>query len=168
MEAMATLSELVRLYAGTQAAKDGGPFLSTLAAKPEVKAQVRAQRARELLAQVRDDYRKEQYLCCLDRCELLAASYADLPEGVEGMKLATELKNNPEWLQKACATMTERLNGLHLALAESWLSKGQPQQAVFYLERVIQTSPDSREAAAARLRLAAIQGRPTWQTEFKK
>jgi uncharacterized protein YyaL (SSP411 family) len=167
-EVMSTLSELLRLYPGTQAAKEGGQLLSTLTAKPEFKALLRSSRARELLAQAREDYRTQQYLCCLDRCEVLGASYADLPEGVEGVQLAVEIKNNPEWLQKACESATDRLGGLFLSLAETWLRKGQPQQAALYLERVIQTSPGSQQAEAARLRLAAIQGRPTWQTEFKK
>jgi thioredoxin-like negative regulator of GroEL len=167
-EAMNKLSELLRVYAGTQAAAEGGQLLTTLAAKPEIKAQVRLRRARELLVQAREDYRTQQYLCCLDRCHILADSYADIPEGGEAMQLAAEIKNNPEWLQQACESLTNRLSSLYLSLAETWIKKGQPQQAAQYLDRVIKSFPGTRDAETAQVRLANIQGRSTWQAEFKK
>jgi thioredoxin-related protein len=167
-EAITTLSELLRVFAGTQAATEAGQLLTTLAAKPEVKTQIRVRRARELLAQAREDYRTQQYLCCLDRCEVLGASYADLPEGVEAGQLAAEIKNNPEWLQLACETLTEHLGRLYLSLADTWIKKGQPQQAAFCLERVIKTFPGTRQAEAAQVRLANLEGKPTWQADFKK
>jgi tetratricopeptide (TPR) repeat protein len=167
-EAMTGLSELLRVFAGTQAAREGSQLLTSLGAKPEIKVQLRAQRARELLAQARDDYRTQQYLCCLDRCELLAGSYRDLPEGAEALKLAAEIKNNPEWLQQTCLALTDRLGGLYLALAETWMKKGQPQQAVVCLERLIQSCPGTRQADAAHLRLSQIQGQSSWQAELKK
>src|SRR6266851_3556927 len=49
-EALARISELVRAYAGTQAATEGGHMLGTLAVRPEIKNQ---KRARDLLAQAR-------------------------------------------------------------------------------------------------------------------
>jgi thioredoxin-like negative regulator of GroEL len=162
------VSQLLRQFAGTQAAAEGAQLLTALATKPEVRSQVRQRRARELLAQAREDYRTEQYLCCLDRCEILAASYGDLPEGAEAAQLAAEIKNNPEWLQQACEALNARLGGLYLSLAETWIKKGQPQQATFYLERIVKTLPGTRHAEAAQVRLANIQGRPTWQAEFKK
>jgi thioredoxin-related protein len=167
-EAINTVSELLRLYAGTQAAAEAGQLLSNLAAKPAVKDDVRGRQARTLLAQAREDYRTEQYLCCLDRCEVLRTVYADLPEGSEAVQLAAEIKNNPEWLQKACETATERVSGLYLSLAETLIRKGQPQQASLYLEKVVQAFPGTRYAETAQVRLSAIQGRPTFQTDFKK
>jgi thioredoxin-like negative regulator of GroEL len=167
-EALNVLSELLRAFAGTQAATEGGQMLTALGAKPEVKAQLRVRRARELLAQAREDYRTQQYVCCLDRCEVLGATYADLPEGAEATQLATEIKNNPAWLQQACETLTDRLSSLYMSLAETWLKKGQPQQAALCLERVVQMFPGTRQAEAAQVRLSAIQGRPTMQAEFKK
>jgi thioredoxin-related protein len=167
-EAINALSGVLRGFAGTQSATEAGHLLTSLASKPEVKSQVRLQRARELLAQAREDYRTQQYLCCLDRCEVLAGSYADLPEGAEAAQLAGEIKNNPEWLQQACETLTERLGGLYLSLADTWIKKGQPQQAILCLERLVQTFPGTRQAESARVRLAAIQGRPTFQVDLKK
>jgi thioredoxin-related protein len=162
------LAELVRVFPGTRAAAEGGRRLVTLEARPEVKAQVRSRRAGELLAQARADYQGQQYLCCLDRCEYLAANYADLPEGAEAIQLAAEIKSNPEWLRQACESLTERLGGLYLALAETCLKKGQTQQAVVHLERVVQAFPGTRQADVAQARLAQIQGRTPWQVDTRK
>jgi thioredoxin-like negative regulator of GroEL len=167
-EAINTVSDLIRSFAGTQAATEGSALLTSLASKPEIKAEIRTRRARDLLAQAREDYRTQQYLCCLDRCEVLVSSYGDLSEGIEAGQLAAEVKNNPEWLQQACDSLSDRLGGLYLALAESWIKKGQPQQAALYLERVVRTFPGTRQAETAQVRLSALNGRPTLQTEFKK
>jgi thioredoxin-related protein len=167
-EAINTLTELLRQFAGTQAAAEGSRLLTTLAVKPEMKDQLRVRRAREMLAQAREDYRTQQYFCCLDRCEVLGTSYADLPEGTEAVQLALEIKNNPEWMQQACATLADRLSGLYLSLAETWLKKGEPRQAAFYLERIVRTFPGTPQAETAQVRLANIQGQATWPAEFKK
>ncbi|HMC66415.1 MAG TPA: DUF255 domain-containing protein [Gemmataceae bacterium] len=168
VEAIDALTELLRQFAGTQAAAASGEMLTALAARPEIKAHQRSRRARELLAQAREDYRTQQFLCCLDRCELLASSYGDLSEGAEAVQLAAEIKSNPERMRQACETLSDRLGGLSLALAETWLKKGQPQQAVQCLERVLQSFPGSRQAEAAQVRLSQIQGRPTRHADFKK
>jgi thioredoxin-related protein len=167
-EAVSTLTELLRQFPGTQAAVEGGQMLTVLAAKPDVKGDQRRRRARELLAQAREDYRTQQYLCCLDRCDVLTASYADLPEGSEAMQLSSEIKNNPEWMRQACENLSERLGSLYLSLAETWLRKEQPQQAILCLERVIQTFPGTRQAEAAQVRLSYIKGQTMVQTEYKK
>src|SRR5262245_43267412 len=101
-EAVARISELVRSYAGTQAATEGGRMLSTLAGAPEIKNQQRTKRAAELLAQAREEYRTQQFLACLDRCDDLMAGYADLPEGADATQLAAQIKNNPEWMKQVC------------------------------------------------------------------
>lgn len=167
-EALDLLRELLLSFAGTQAASDAGQMLSTIAAKPEVKVEQRTKRARELLTQAREDYRNQQYLCCMDRCEILAGSYADLPEGAEAIQLAHEIKDNPEWMREACDNLSERLGVLYLALADTWLKQGQPQQAILCLERIIQTFPGSRQADTAQTRLAQIQGKPIQSTDLKK
>jgi thioredoxin-like negative regulator of GroEL len=168
-EAVDTIAELIRAFAGTPAAAEGSQMLTALAARPEIKDGPRTRRAQELLAQAREDYRTGQYVWCLNRCDVLASGYADLPEGAEAKQLAGEIKNNPEWLRQACDTLGDQLGGLYLSLAESWLRKGQPQQAALCLERVIQTLPGTRQAEAAQVRLAQIQGQPATRTvEFKK
>lgn len=167
-EASELVTELLRTFPGTQAAADATALRKSLTEDPDLKAQRRTSRARELLAQAREDYRTQQYLCCMERCEVLAKQYPDLTEGVEAIQLATEIKNNPEWMRQACETLSDRLGLLYLSLAETWLKKGQPQQAVLCLERVIQTFPGTRQAEAAQTRLAQIQGQPTRQADFKR
>jgi thioredoxin-like negative regulator of GroEL len=167
-EAVSALTELVRLYPGTPEAAEAGQLLTQLVKLPEVREKQRNQRARELLAQAKEDYRTKQYVCCLDRCEILAAAFGDLPEGAEAVQLAAEIKGNPEWMQNACDSLTERLSSMYLALAETWLHKGQPQQAAVCLERVIRTFPNSRQAEVAQIRLSQIQGQPNRAVEFQK
>jgi thioredoxin-related protein len=167
-EALDVVADVVRAYAGTQAAGEGGQMLTSLAAKPEVKARERTRRARELLGQAREDYRTQQFLGCMDRCEVLATSYGDLPEGVEALQLVAEIKSNPEWMRQACDALSERLGGLYLSLAEAWVKKGQPQQAIFCLERVVHAFPGTRQADAAQTRLGQLQGQPTRRADFKK
>jgi thioredoxin-related protein len=167
-EAVETVSQLMRTYAGTQAASECANLLTSLTSKPEVRSNIRQARAREILAQAREDYRSQQFLCCLDRCELLASVYADLRESADGLQLAAEIKNNPEWLQAACQNLSDRLATLYVAQAETWLKKGQPQQAIVCLKRVVQAFPGTRQAETAKIRLATLQGKPTLQADFKK
>jgi len=194
-EAIDTVTELVRVFAGTRAATDGGLMLTSLVKKPEVKEvknevkpevkevknevkpvvkpvvkeSQRTRRARELLAEAREDFRGQQYLLCLDRCELLARTFADMPEAAEAGQLAADIKNNPERLRQAADLAGEQLGALYLSLAETCLRKGQPQQAMQWLERVIQTLPNTRQADAAQMRLAQIQGQPvTRPVDFKR
>lgn len=167
-EASAMLTKLVKDYAGTQTAPEAAGMLTSLAKTPEMRNQQRAVRARELLAQAKDDYRTEQWLCCLDRCELLTGSYGDLPEAVEALQIANTIRSNPEWMTKACESMNTRLGELYLGLADTWLQKGQQQQAMLCLERVIRTFPGSRHAEMAQYRLNQMQGLPTQPAGFKK
>jgi hypothetical protein len=116
-EAMARITELVRTFVGTQAATEGGQMLTTLANRLEIKNEQRSKQARELLAQAREDYRTQQLLSCLDRCDDLASSYADLPEGADAIQLAAQIKNNPEWMKRVCESLSDRLGLLYLSLA---------------------------------------------------
>src|SRR5262249_31934973 len=106
LEAADALTDLLKSYAGTQAASEGSKLLTALAAKPEVRDRQRGQRARELLAQARDDFRKELFFGCIEKCELLASTYADLPEAVEAAQLSASVKDNPQRLAKACENLS--------------------------------------------------------------
>jgi thioredoxin-related protein len=168
-EAIDTVTELVRVFAGTEAATEGGMMLTALAKKPEIKDGQRSRRARELLAEAHEDFRSQQYLLCLHRCDVLTSTFGDLPEGAEAAQIAAEIKNNPERLRQAADSAGEQLGAMYLALAESCLRKGQPQQAIVWLERVVQALPNTRQADAAQMRLAQIQGQPaTRPVDFKR
>jgi thioredoxin-like negative regulator of GroEL len=167
-EAIETLTDLVRAYAGTQASTEGGDLLTKITDKPEIKARQRTRRARDLLAQAKEDFRTHQYLYCLEHCEILVTNYPDLPEGGEALQLAADIKSNPEWMKQACDTLSDRLGLLYLSLAETWLKKGQPKEAVLCYERVIQSFPGTRQADSAQERLAQLKGLPTQQANFNK
>jgi hypothetical protein len=165
---METLTELVRAYTGTQAATEGGNLLTKLADQPEIKARQRTRRARDLLAQAKEDFRTHQYLNSLEHCETLVTNFPDLPEGAEAVQLASDIKSNPEWMKIACESLSDRLGLLYLSLAETWIKKGQPKEAIVCYERVIQSFPGTRQADTAQQRLAQLQGQATRQTNFKK
>jgi tetratricopeptide (TPR) repeat protein len=168
-EAAEALTDLLRNYSGTQAATDGGALLSSLANRPELRDQQRQRRARELLAQARDEFRTQQYVGCLERCEVLTTTYNDMPEGVEARQLAADVRDNPELMARACDALSQRTGAMYLALAEAWVKKGQPLQAQLCLEKVMQTAPGSRQAEHAQVRLAQLQGpAATQQAEYKK
>jgi tetratricopeptide (TPR) repeat protein len=167
-DALEAVNDLVKVYAGTQAAREGRQLMVVLTSRSKASEDQRTRRARDLMTQAREDYRTQQFLCCLDRCELLATQFADQPEATEAAQLAAEIKSNPEWTKQACDQLGDRLSVLYLSLADVWLKKGQPQQAVFYLERVIQTFPNTRHAETAQGKLAQIQGPGMRPVEGKK
>jgi thioredoxin-like negative regulator of GroEL len=166
-QAAETVAEVVRVYPGTQAAREGGKLLVSLASRITANEDSKSLVAREMLDQAREDFRRKQFLSCLDRCESLMVTYANQNEGAEASKLAAEIRDNPESAKQVCEQLSERLGGMYLSLAESLLKKGQPQQAIFYLERVKRTFPGTRNAEVARVRLAQIQG-PNIAPETKK
>ncbi len=157
-EAADLLTETVRLFPGLQATGEANEVLAKLAHKAELRSQQRVRRAKDLLTQAQEFFKGKEFMCCLDRCEVLISAYGDLPEGQEASLLAAEIKSNPAWMQSACDSLSERLGGLYLALADALVKKGQPQQAQKILQRVIQTFPGSRQAETAQVRLGQVQG----------
>ncbi len=156
-DAIVALSELMRNYAGTPAAVEGGRLLASLTARGQSKEGNSPQRARELLSQAKEDLRTQQYLCCLDRCEQVCKQYADSSEAEEAKHLAEEIRNNPEWLQQACDNLVDRLGTLYMAMGENWQRKGQMQLAAACYERVVTAAPGSRYAELAQLKLTRPQ-----------
>jgi uncharacterized protein YyaL (SSP411 family) len=168
-EAAEAINQLMRTYPGTQAAREGGVMLTSLGGSGDSRGQQRTTRARDLLAQAREEYRTQQYSACLTHCEALQTGYADLAEGAEAEKLAGEIKSNPEWLKLAADTLSDQLGGVYLAMADGWVKKGQPQQAIATLERIIRTLPGTRQAEEAQARLTQIQGSvPAQAVDFHK
>jgi tetratricopeptide (TPR) repeat protein len=159
-EAIAELDQLTKVYPGTLAARRGTQLRAQLVSKAGAANDERKRLAAELLRQAREDYRNRHYLCALDRCEDISNRFADLPEATAADQLAAEIKDNPEWTKKASEQLGERLCLLYLSLADTWLKKGQPQQAIYYLERVTKLFPGTRHAELAQVRLARLRGSP--------
>ncbi|MFO0927622.1 MAG: DUF255 domain-containing protein [Gemmataceae bacterium] len=159
-EAVTELEQVARLYAGSAAAQKASQTITELTARTARLTEDRKRQAADLLRQARDDYRERRFLVCLDRCEELSTRFPELPEGVAAGKLGSEIKDNPEWTRQAADELTDRLCVLYLSLADSWLKKGQPQQAVFYLERIVKLFPGTRHADLAQVKLARLHGTP--------
>lgn len=164
-EAVQALTETLVTFPGLPAAREAGDMLSKLAQTSEVRQQQRTRRAAELIVQARDFYKNKDIIPCLDRCEILIASYGDLPEGMEASQLIQQIRANPEWLQLAADTLSDRLAGVYLALAENLSKRGKPREAEVILRRVIQAFPGTRYAESAQIRIGQLQGIPASRVE---
>jgi thioredoxin-related protein len=119
----------------------------------------RSRRARELLAQARDDFKAEKYASALELSQVLETAYYDLEEGTQGTKLAAEIRSNPEKFALACEQLNERLATMYTAAGDNWLKKGDKDQAAASYEKAVRTAPASAVAREAQLKLATLVGR---------
>ncbi len=97
-----------------------------------------------MLSLAKTDYREQRYLGCLERCKTLKADYADLAEGMEAQKLEAKIRRDPTLLAAACDSLADRLSDMYMDMAEAFLLKGQPQQAVPCLEWILQSRGPAR------------------------
>jgi tetratricopeptide (TPR) repeat protein len=168
-EAMDLLTELMSRYAGTQSAGDGAKMLTTLAARPEFRSNQRDRRAKDLLAQAREAFAAEKYSRALELCEILETTYKDLPEGKQGAELAGSVRSSPDKLAVACEHLNERLASMYATLGESWLKKGEKEQAAACFEKAVRAAPASLSAREAQARLTSLSGKPpAIPTQFQK
>lgn len=157
-EALDTLSEVSKTFTGTQAAAEAQALLASMATNPETREKLRVRAARDLLASARQEFRTSKFYDCLQKCEQLAATYADLPEAKDAAVLAAEIKNNPERLATASDQMTERTAGMYLSLADAWVKKGQILEAIAAYEKVVKLCPNTRQGDAAQAQIAKLRG----------
>jgi thioredoxin-like negative regulator of GroEL len=156
--AMDALTEVTRDYPGLTAARDAADLIRNISASNlQVRETQRTKRCRELLAQAKDFYVSKDYIPCVDRCEHIIATYGDLPEGQQAFALASEIKNNAEWMRGAKAAMIDRLGNIMLATAEGHLKRNEVSQARTELESVIRMFPGTRMAESAQIRLTQLQ-----------
>lgn len=168
-EAMDLLTELLSRYAGTQPAADGAKMLTTLAERPELKTTQQARRAKDLLAQAREAYAARKYSDALEFCEILETTYKDLPEGKQGKELAGDIRSSPDKLAAACEHLNERLASMYATLGESWLKKGDKDQAAACFEKAVRAAPASLVAREAQARLTSLSTKPpAIPTQFQK
>ena len=158
-EAMDALAETVKQFAGTQAASDAAMLLAGMAERPEELQKKRLRFARDLLAAAREDLRADRVYDCMQKCEQLAAGYAEFPEAKDAASLRADIQGNPDRLAKACEQMNDRTAAMYLALAESWAKKGQNAEAASCLKKVIALCPNTPHAESAYAELTKIQGK---------
>jgi thioredoxin-like negative regulator of GroEL len=156
-EAMDTLAETVKQYAGTRAAADAGSMLAGLAEKPTETEKRRVRFAGDLLAVARDDFRAGRLYDCIQKCEQLSTAYSELPEAKDAKALLADIKSNPERLAKACEQMNDRTAAMYFALAESWAKKGQDTEAAACLKKVMALCPNTKHADLAQAELMKLQ-----------
>jgi hypothetical protein len=71
-------------------------------------------------------------------------------------------------MQKICDGLPEVLGQIYLSTAEAKIKLGEPQQAIFLLERVVHAFPNSKHAEMAQVRLSQIQGPPSMSVSDEK
>jgi hypothetical protein len=64
--------------------------------------------------------------------------------------------DDPERLQQTCTALEDSLAASYIALAESWLQRGQSQKAAGALKKVLQICPDRHPGQLAQDRLLQI------------
>lgn len=168
--AMDALAGVLKSYAGTTAAADAAGRLTGLASRTEHRDRFRTDRARDLLAQAREEFKTERYADCLERCDHLAAVYPDLPEGKDAAVLAGRIKTDPDRLAAACEQLNDRTAAMYMALADTWIRKGQAKEASACLEKVVRLCPNTRHAEVAQVSLTKLQkgATPATQANFER
>ncbi len=168
-EAIDLVTELLSRYPGTKAATGGATELTSLAARPEIKANVRSRRAADLLAQAREAFKGEKYGASLELCEILESTYKDLSEGKQGTELAKDIRSSPEKLAQACEVLNERLATMYATLGDTLLKKGQKELAAANFEKAVRAAPASLVAREAQIKLTGLSNKPqALTTEFQK
>jgi thioredoxin-related protein len=168
-ESIHLFREVSRQYEGTNRAKESNQILASLANRqPNAEPLLISNNlAKEVLFLIKQDCKNANYLSCLDRYDYMTATFAEAMETQEAGIIISEIKSNPEWMKAACEQMGEKLANLYLSLADSWTKKGQPQQAIYYLEKTIQTFPGTKYAESAQVRLAQLLGPSIRAVELK-
>jgi len=161
--------EVSRQFEGTNGAKESSQILASLANRqPNSEPLLISNNlAKEVLSLIRQDCKSTNYLSCLDRYDYMTATFAEAMETQEAGIIVAEIKSNPEWMKAACEQMGNKLANLYLSLADSWTKKGQPQQAIYYLEKTIQTFPGTKYSESAQVRLAQLLGPSIRAVELK-
>ena len=138
------------LAKGTLASRSSDP-----AGKPGMES------AAKLLADQMEEEKRQGHLAgLLETSERLLAQFPESDEAKMAKEEVQSIRNDPDKLRLVAEQSADKLAGLYLNLADAWIGKGNPQQGVFYLEKVLVTFPGSRHADTAQARLAQIKGPP--------
>jgi hypothetical protein len=78
------------------------------------------------------------------------------PTGKDAKPISSQILDDPEHLEGACAALAETLAKKYLELAESYAGRGKAQKATFYFEKVVQGFPGTPQADLAKERLSQL------------
>ncbi|MEY4190655.1 MAG: hypothetical protein RIR17_1391 [Planctomycetota bacterium] len=167
-EAAEILQDLVRTFDGTDASKEGRQLLASIGTKKDISETRVSTAAPEILNLIREDFQLGNLASCLERSDMLNVLAPGSNEAREGTVLANQIRDNPESMRIVIEQNSEKLGQMYLGFAEAWVRKGQPQQAIFYLEKTIQAFPGSKQAEMAQILLARLTGPMVRSTDSKK
>lgn len=114
----------------------------------------------DLLGRVLSDRKAGRAVQAHDLAEQIKVLAPGSAIEADAQRVIDDIIRDPELLKQVVDAQSERLAALLLQAAESCLMQGQPQQAVYFFERVLQAFPSTRHAMTAQTRLAQIQGPP--------
>ncbi len=160
LEARRELRELEKLYLGLPIANQAKKLRVRVEAFLARTSRERLRSAHDLMEQADNDYQQGMYLICLDRCDHLIENYADLDVAKRAKGLLKKIKKDPKKMQKICDSLPSRYGIIYLTMADMKMKKGDPQQAIYYLRRIIQAYPGTPQAELAEIRLKQIEGAP--------
>lgn len=124
---------------------------------PKVEKEGPASQPPILLQEIRADFQSGRLLVCLEKCDL-AKGFASHAEGQEAHRLSSEIRKDPQQMKIVAEQMADRLGAVYLALADAWILKGQPQQAIHYLEKTQEMLAGTCWAESAQIRMTQLQG----------
>jgi len=163
-DTLALLTDLTGKFAGTQAATDG----LKLKLNKSGDSELRAKRAKQLLADARRDFDTEHYLDCLRKCEALEEAYRGTPEAKDGAFLVKQINASTDKLAAVLDAMNDELAIKYVKLADSYIEKTQNESAKVCLDRAIKLNPSKSVVSLAQARLMQIDKTPGTKTSFPK
>ena len=136
--------------------KPSNDAVLTARVKPEPKVEVPADVVKDALTQAKDAFKAERYAEALEKAEMVASSRPNTPAGEEAVGIVAAIKADPEKLSRAGEQLDDKFASAYFAVAEGLEQKGKMRDATMYFEKVILSSPGSKYAERARIKLAAI------------
>lgn len=112
--------------------------------------------ARELAGVMHDRLRRGRVADALDLAGLVRTHFPGTPEAAEAASLVAQITADPKRVAEAADQQADRAAASYLALADAHAARGDKAAAGPAFERVMQVAPQSRHAAVARTRLAAL------------
>jgi thioredoxin-related protein/outer membrane protein assembly factor BamD (BamD/ComL family) len=168
-QAMEQLTEVVRKFPGTKAAEDSSKQIASLTAKSTIREAARDQRANELLAMAKEEYRKEKFHRCVESCETILGTFSDSPEAREATLILRDIQANPDRLAKAAEELADQTAQMYTRLAEAWIQKGKIDEAALCYEKIMKLAPNTLQAQNASMKLAQMKRKtPTVPVQFQK
>ncbi|HPD16967.1 MAG TPA: prolyl oligopeptidase family serine peptidase [Planctomycetota bacterium] len=163
-EAERKLQGICRAYEGTKTAAEAAAKLRELRADPEVARaareaadKARADEAAQLLAKAKALLLAKDYLAAARAFDSLASGYEGTPSAAEARTQADALRNDPTLgpkLREAAAAEDCRR---WMTMARNYLNSSRPEGAAPYLQKIIETYPNTSYAAEAKALLPSAR-----------